>query len=217
MEAFSSKTFKQELSDSLDSSKILEYLSLLDEQLKYIHSCGYYIDNINFDTIIINGYQDLGFIGIFPVNNLESSQNIYNNNIKQLAEVSLGAFVYLSSARLGNIQDPSYFDYSKITANKDPEFISKNYPIIRQAIPYEPGYYDNVIIRKQYDYFGDYLNKNEENNNTMNKSPKLVKATAAGRVYSGEEAAFVKVGLNLIIIGCIAIMFFIIYMIYLYI
>lgn len=209
-------TFKDFLQEEHDSSKLLEVLYSLDKQLKYLHSKGYYVNNINFDSIIKNEENVFKFMYVdkLPADN----SNLYvKGNIDSLAKVSLGAYVYITSYEFGYVGDINSFDYEKIS-RQNPDYVVQNYEFIRSSIPAadEFGEYYDGVIDGQFGYFCDFVDK-KRMASQQNKSSAItmVKSTAIGRAYRDDDA-FIAILYYPILIVCVSILSIVIYILILH-
>ena len=165
-----------------DKSKILEAIYMLDKELKRIHSKNMYVPVMSAETIVYNSDDTFSFKNVYriPFN----KEECISYNILKFTQLSLGVYAHLAT------DGAAFADYTKL----DKSFIYQNYPVIREFIPYGKEYYDTVLVDERYGYYSDYLDKKRlEESSVRGNSNRLVKATAAGRVYSDEKAAFSEV------------------------
>ena len=141
-----------------------------------------------------------------------NKDKLIEENIKSLAELSLGVYVYLAMGS-GNY----FYDYTEIS-KKYPSYIKDNYLSIRSAIPYGAEYYDSVILDGKYSYFSDYVKMlNDESKRERGNSTILVKSTPTGRALTErEESAFVSAIFYPIVIICVLVCIIMVYLLYKY-
>lgn len=165
-----------------DKSKILEAICILDKEMKRLHSKNMYVPVISAENVVYNADDTFSFKNVSRIP--FDKEECIKSNIIKFTHLSLGVYASLA------VDKTSFADYTKL----DKEFIYQNYPIIREFVPYGKEYYDGVVIDESYGYFSDYLDKKRlEESSAKGSSNQLVKATAAGKVYSEEKAAFSEV------------------------
>ena len=161
-----------------DKSKILEAIYILDAQMKELHLNNMYLPIINAENILYNADNTFSFKNISKIP--YDKNECVKSNIIKFSHFSLGVYASLA------VDKTSFADYTKL--NND--FIYQNYPILREMIPYGKEYYDNIVVDQNYSYYSDFLDSKAKNEASSSLSNKLVKATAAGKVYSDEKAGF---------------------------
>lgn len=165
-----------------DKSKILEAIYVLDRQMKILHSKSMYIPVMSAENILYNSDDTFSFKNVAKIP--FDKEECVKTNITKFTHLSLGIYASLA------VDKTSFADYTKL----DKDFIYQNYPVVRELIPYGKEYYDSIIVDESYGYFSDYLDKKRlEESSAKGSSNQLVKATAAGKVYSDEKAAFSEV------------------------
>lgn len=165
-----------------DKSKILEAIYVLDREMKKLHSKNMYIPVLSAENIVYNADDTFSFKNVSRIP--FDREECIKSNIIKFAHLSLGIYASLA------VDKTSFADYTKL----DNEFIYQNYPIVGEFIPYGKEYYDMIIVDESYSYFSDYLDKKRlEESSAKGSSNQLVKATAAGKIYSEEKMAFSEV------------------------
>ena len=178
----------------------LEGIIALDRQLKYLHSIGYKVDNINAREIVYNDYY--GFANISKITG--NREEAIEKNIKDFVKLSLGVMVSLDVG--GNV----FYDYTEYPDN----FVAANYMDgIRPSIYKNADYYDDIMNSKLFGgegnaksyYLYDYINK-DLNGKSNKNSRSLVKSTPTGKALSDiDDAAFAKTAMLPLLLGCIFI------------
>lgn len=215
MENTFSISLKKYLASEQDTSKMLEGINSLDRQLKYLHNNNYYVTSINSYDVVFSVNNNKEYFGFSKIDRIPKNCNkdkLIEENIKSLAELSLGVYVYLAMGS-GNY----FYDYTEIS-KKYPSYIKDNYLSIRSAIPYGAEYYDSVILDGKYSYFSDYVKMlNDESKRERGNSTILVKSTPTGRALTErEESAFVSAIFYPIVIICVLVCIIMVYLLYKY-
>lgn len=189
-----------------------------DSKLMEIHKNGYCVDNLDFDKMYLVSDGD-SLSPVFSNAFKSSEQEIKNQNIKDLAYLSLGIFVSLKMG--GGL----VYDYAKI-CRSNPDFVVNNYLTISDVILDFNGisecktFYDEIINGK-FGYLTNYItnknNKNNENRGKANNGAVLSYYTPAGKAFSQDsDAAFVNAMFYPIVIICVIAIVIMIYLLYKY-
>ena len=203
MENRKTMSFVNYLNSEKDSTEIVSKLYLLDKQLFEWHKRGYYVQNLDFDSIYLSsedGYDELYpmFSNIIKASSDEKKQE----NIRDLAYLSLGIYVSLQTGT------NSFYDYSKISrANPS-------------TIPEYKEYYDGIVEGK-YDYLNNYIANINKNGGKGNSHANVLSfSTPIGRAMAVNDnktdAAFVSSMFYPIIFICILVIAIMIYLLYRY-
>lgn len=204
-----------------DRSEILETTYSMYSELEKFHKNGYYAEDINFDTITFSQLDGNRKRFDFGIMNTSADGSTYTNhcleNIRDLTYTSLGMFAYKYSSEL-QTSNPSFFDYSKIS-KQDPFFVTNNYNVIRDAIPYGNAYFDD-IISGNYEYFNHFVDNEKKDSQSRNNSRgSYVKTTPFGKGYGEDDSnnlAYIKIWFYPIIILCAALIAFVTYILFAY-
>ena len=213
----SRKTIKNYLLENPNSSELIETMYSMYYDLEELHKKGYYAENINFNTVSFSQSEGTHKRFDFGVLNTSENAQAYNEhcllNILSLTYTSLGMFAYSYSSEL-RPSNPLYFDYSKIS-KQDPDFVLKNYAVISDSIPYGRDYFDN-IMSGNYDYFCNYIDKNRAETTRESSRGSYVKTTPFGKGYGDDDNnfAYIKVWFYPIIILCVSLISFVVYVLY---
>lgn len=214
MESRKTISFINYLNNEKDSTEIISKLYLLDKQLMEWHKRNYCVKNLDFDSIYFtneDGYDDLYpmFSNVVKV----SSEEEKNENIRDLAYLSLGIYVSLQTGM------NSFYDYAKISKS-NPNFIRDNYHFIANTIPEYREYYDGIMNGK-WEYLNNYIadiNKNGGKDNS--RANVLSFSTPIGRAMTTNDnkadAAFVSSMFYPIILICVLVIAIMIYLLYRY-
>ena len=214
MENRKTMSFVNYLNSEKDSTEIVSKLYLLDKQLFEWHKRGYYVQNLDFDSIYLtseDGYDELYpmFSNIIKASSDEKKQE----NIRDLAYLSLGIYVSLQTGT------NSFYDYTKIS-RANPSFIKDNYHLIASTIPEYKEYYDGIVEGK-YDYLNNYIANINKNGGKGNSHANVLSfSTPIGRAMAVNDnktdAAFVSSMFYPIILICILVIAIMIYLLYRY-
>ncbi len=178
------ETLRQYLTYNKDINEIDQIFRNLDSQLKYLHAHGYYVNELNSDTILLekNKIDSSSNYSVFMFSTIAKSQNSkvdFPNNILSLSKLAIGAFLSF---------DNGFTDYSQL----DTDYIKKYFKEIAIYIP-NNEYFANVILNGDTSrYYSDYTN--QVGSNSKGKAVQKAKATEYGKMYSNDdEAAFVQI------------------------
>ena len=196
-----------------DVETIQSVVKAMDGNLKAFHSSGKALRNVSFDTVQI-GEQGIVFSEPVPSSLIDDFGYAREKNIKDFAYTALGMYVYSELSEYQPVE-PYYFDYAKIS-QQDPSFVTNNYRSIRGSIPFNPEYFDEIILNNNVTYLSDFLsNEKASSSNTASRANVLVKATAAGKAMTEKnEAAYAKSWFYLVMLGCACIFTFVAYILY---
>lgn len=178
---------KEWLTFHKDHDQMRKLFYQMDAKMKYIHGKGYYIMNFQPNKIEI-GNNDVFFEELGTMTQ-QDYQALMDHNIYTLSFLAIASY-------------SDCLDFLK------PSFLNEHFEEFVPFLPTEDVlYYRSVMQGKKYYYLNDYANiqqqqsgldevKSGDASNQHQRS--LVKATAAGKIYQGEEehlsnAAFVNV------------------------
>lgn len=209
-------SFFEYLKSEQNQNDIFRRICEFDNKLVEIHKNGYCVENLGFDNMyLINDGDSLS--PVFSNAFKSSKQEIKNQNMKDLAYLSLGIFVSLKMG--GGL----IYDYAKI-CRTNPDFVVNNYSTISDVIldfngisEYK-GFYDE-IINGDFNYLTKYItNKSNENKDRgNNRGTVLSYYTQAGKAFSQDsDAAFVNAMFYPIVIVCVIAIVIMIYLLYKY-
>lgn len=209
-------SFFEYLKSEQNQNDIFRRICEFDNKLVKIHKNGYCVENLGFDNMyLINDGDSLS--PVFSNTFKSSDQEIKNQNMKDLAYLSLGIFVSLKMG--GGL----IYDYAKI-CRTNPDFVVNNYSTISDVIldfngisEYK-GFYDE-IINGNFNYLTKYItNKSNENKDRgNNRGTVLSYYTQAGKAFSQDsDAAFVNAMFYPIVIICVIAIVIMIYLLYKY-
>ena len=188
-------------------------VTMMDGKLKAFHESGRVLRTVSFDTV------QLGEEGVFfsePVSSslVDDFEYAKKKNIKDFAYTSMGMYVCAELSEYQQVE-PYYFDYAKISQN-DASFVLNNYRSIRGSIPYNPEYFDDIVLNDNISYYSDYVkNIKNSSSNSSERGNVLVKATAWGKAMTDKnDDGYVKAWFYLIMLGCFCIFTFVAYILY---
>ena len=217
--SYKSISVKDFLGKDPTTSELVETIYSMYYCLQELHKKGYYAEDITFDTVTFTQAEgshkrfDFSSINTTPDNSKFREYCI--SNIVLLTYTALGMFGYNYSSEL-QPSNPAYFDYSRMV-KQDPYFVYNNYNVISDFIPYGKDYFDDIMTGN-YSYFNEYVDYTDKNRKSSRDSNRgsYVKATPAGRGYGEEDNSFayIKVWFYPIIILCIALIAFVVYILY---
>lgn len=201
------------LKNDVDIDDITYLAVLLSTRMKQFHERGYCINNISFNTVIFDEYDNITFSEFYKTNDPSD----ITKDIIDFNNFSIGLFVLLDSKKMGYYGDVSFFDYS-LLAKQDSEFIKSHYQTIENSIPLDlKDYYDDFIINNKIHYLEDFVKAKQENGTNKGNSPSLVKATPVGKALSEKnEWAFANALVYPILSICAVIMIILIYLLCIY-
>lgn len=178
------ESLRQYLTYNKDVDSINNIFISLYDQMKYLHQNGFYISELNSDTIfweeeneLKNGQQpEFTFTAISRSKN---ETNDFSKNILDLTKLAVGAFISVENG---------FCDYTKMST----EYIKRYLSDISYYLP-NSDYFENVLQNgNTNEYYSDFLKKgqNAGKNNAIVKT----KATEYGKMYSSyDEAAFIRI------------------------
>ena len=179
------ETLRQYLTYNKDENEIDKIFMDLDRQLKHLHKKGYYVSELNSDTILLekNKVDTSSDHSLFSFASIAKSRNKevdFSDNITDLSKLAIGAFL-----SFGN----GFSDYSQLDTN----YLKKYFNEIAVYIP-NNEYFANVILNDDTSsYYSDYVN-NQIGSNSKGKAVQKMKATEYGKMYTrDDEAAFVQI------------------------
>lgn len=178
------ETLRQYLTYNKQINEIAQIFYNLDSQLKYLHSKGYCVGELNSDSILLetnknsspNNQSLFIFSSIVRVQNAEQD---FSRNIIDLSKLAVGAFISIENG---------FCDYT----NLDSSYIRKYFDEMAIYVP-NADYFRNVIIDNDTTmYYSDFVNP--KNSIGKSNSRQMVKSNNYGKMYvPDEEAAFVKI------------------------
>ena len=178
------ETLRQYLTYNKDINEIDQIFINLDSQLKYLHKNGYYVSELNSDTILlernkVNSSVDYSMFMFSSIAKSQNNKEDFANNITSLSKLAIGAFISF---------DNGFTDYSQLDTN----YIKKYFNEIAVYIP-NSEYFANVILNDDTSsYYSDYVNQIVSN--SKGKAVQKAKATEYGKMYTNDdEAAFVQI------------------------
>ena len=178
------ETLRQYLTYNKETNEIEQIFYNLDNQLKYLHSQGYYVGKLNSDTILLETNRNSLQNGqtLFMFSTIAKSKNIdkdISNNIIELSKLAIGAFIS---------RENGFSDYSGLDAS----YLRKYFDEMAFYIP-NSEYYRNVIIDNDTTmYYSDFVNSKISEG--KNNSRQMIKSNNYGKMYvQDEEAAFIKI------------------------
>ena len=190
-----------------DPDMIYNVLKLLDINVKYIHSQGYYIRDFNPNKIILST----------TIPNLNNFQGIisksldnkeYNVNIYQM--VKIGLLAYNNMKLDGNMNQEHY--------NFIVENLDKFNP--NKIIPEELyQYYEDVFLNNKVNYLTNYLEEKNQIARGQSNAIRKTLATDVGRAFAGlnqnnDNSAFVNIMFIPSIIALLYLVGLVIYMVF---
>ena len=183
-----SETLRQYLTYNKDSDLIDDIFLKLDNQMKYLHGKGYFVSELNSDTILLDeSYDEPAFV-FSAISKSSNKEQDFKKNIVDLSKLAIGAFIS---------SENGFCDYTKMSDN----YIKRYFNEISYYLPH-PNYFESVLVEGRAGYYSDYVRIQGENSksNSMVKT----KTNEYGKLYaSNEEAAFIKIVFYPVVIICI--------------
>jgi len=178
-----SETLKQYLTYTNDIEEVKSICGDLFAQLKVYHSKGYYIPNINSNSIVMtenkyysnDGYSKFTFLDIAPMSS--EREKTKKENIIDLCKLTIGAYV---SSSIEN----SFIDYTGLKT----KYIKDMFGELEPFLP-DLDYFRKTIDESEVTYYSDYLSDKYGSNINKKGSNVYQKSTSVGRLYTKEEEA----------------------------
>lgn len=185
------ETLRQYLTYNKDANEMEQIFYNLDSQLKYLHSNGFYVKDLNSDTIFLEENKNYSHNGqsVFMFSSIAKSSNIdkdITSNIKNLSKLAIGAFISI---------DNGFCDYT----NLDNNYIKKYFDEMSYYIPNSEYFRSIVTENDVIMYYSDFIS--QKNSGGKGNAVQKVKANSYGKMYvNDEEAAFVQIVLYPVLI-----------------
>lgn len=176
------ETLRQYLTYNKDPNEVEGIFINLDKQLKYLHSNGYCVNELNSDSILLeqSKYTSSDNQSVFMFSSISRSNDIekdYSSNIIDLSKLAIGAYISTENG---------FCDYSQLST----DYIKKYFGEISSYLP-NPDYFSDIIMRSELSYYSDFIKK--ESGNSKSNSIQKAKTNEYGKMYAREdEAAFVQ-------------------------
>lgn len=185
------ETLRQYLTYNKNADEIEQIFYNLDNQLKYLHIRGIYVNELNSDTIFLekNKNDSDDNQAVFMFSSLAKSKNIEkdaSNNIVDFSKLAIGAFISI---------DNGFCDYTNLDSN----YIKKYFDEMSYYIPNEEYFRDVVMDNNTTIYYSDFINNKKTGG--KGNSNQMIKSTAYGKMYvNDDESAFVQIVLYPVLI-----------------
>lgn len=185
------ETLRQYLTYNKNADEIEQIFYNLDNQLKYLHNKGIYVNELNSDTIFLekNKNDSNNNQAVFIFSSLAKSKNIGNDasdNIVKFSKLAIGAFISI---------DNGFCDYTNLNDN----YIKKYFDEMSYYIPNAEYFRDVVINNDTTLYYSDFINNKKTGG--KGNSNQMIKSTAYGKMYvKDDESAFVQIVLYPVLI-----------------
>lgn len=185
------ETLRQYLTYNRDTNEIAQIFYNLDNQLKYLHRKGIYVNELNSDTIFLeeNKNNSNDNQAVFMFSTLAKSKNIekdISNNVVDFSKLAIGAFISI---------DNGFCDYT----NLDNNYIKKYFDEMACYIPDAEYFRDVVINNDTTVYYSDFINN--KNMGGKGNAVQMIKSNAYGKMYvNDDESAFVQIVLYPVLI-----------------
>lgn len=200
------------LKSGITADEIEKIYSVMDYQLKKIHSKNRYIQKISFESIVYDSEEEYFVFDeplIKKIQDESIASKIINKNIEDLAKTFIGMYTYISSSQNTKNINPEWFDFS-IISEKNQTYVEDHYSYLKTTIPNisdTEEFFDDAIIGKKYQYYNDYKNNKIGLNGKNNVSSKQkVYSTQAGRAFTPNDDGFAKIIVYPIIVLCFALL-----------
>jgi len=184
------ETLRQYLSYNKSVDGIEQIFCNLDTQMKYLHKKGYYVKDLNSDTILLEEYgvPSKNRPASFSFSSIERLHDMKNvsDNIVDLSKLMIGAFISVENG---------FCDYTNLEHN----YIKKYFEEMSYYIP-NADYFRNVILNNDTSmYYSDFILENAQRGKS--NANHLVKSNNYGKMYvPDEEAAFAQIVLYPVLI-----------------
>lgn len=177
------ETLRQYLTYNKDISVIEGIFKDLDSQLKYIHSQGFCVSELNSDSITMDenynsSYMDLPKFSFSSISRLQDSARDISSNITDLSKLAIGAYISIENG---------FCDYSQLSTN----YIKQYFNEISFYLPNAP-YFKGVIMDNDTSaYYNDYIQITSGNSRSNSRQKNYT--NAYGKMYSSDDdAAFIQ-------------------------
>ena len=125
-----SETLRQYLTYNKDSDLIDDIFLKLDNQMKYLHGKGYFVSELNSDTILLDeSYDEPAFV-FSAISKSSNKEQDFKKNIVDLSKLAIGAFIS---------SENGFCDYTKMSDN----YIKRYFNEISYYLPH-PNYFESV-------------------------------------------------------------------------
>lgn len=178
------ETLRQYLTYNKDFNEIETIFLNLDKQLKYLHQSGYYVSNLNSDSILLeesklSSVNNQSVFMFSSINKLKDRNKEIFSNITDLSKLAIGAFISVENG---------FCDYSMLST----DYIRKYFNEIATYLP-NSNYFENVIMNNDTSsYYSDYVMM-KSSGSSKNNAIQKTKATEYGKLYTPEDdAAFIE-------------------------
>ena len=185
------ETLRQYLTYNRDTSEIEQIFYNLDSQLKYLHSNGFYVKDLNSDTIFLEENKNYSHNGqpVFMFSAIAKSKKMdedISNNIKDLSKLAIGAFISINNG---------FCDYT----NLDNNYIKKYFDEMSFYIPNAEYFRDVMEENGTMMYYSDFVTQKASGG--KGNATQMVKTNSYGKMYvNDQEAAFVQIVLYPVLI-----------------
>lgn len=182
------ETLRQYLTYNKDSDLIDDIFLKLDNQMKYLHGKGYFVSELNSDTILLDeSYDEPAFV-FSAISKSSNKEQNFKKNIVDLSKLAIGAFIS---------SENGFCDYTKMSDN----YLKRYFNEISYYLPH-PNYFESVLVEGRFSYYSDYVRS--QGGNSKSNSMVKTKTNEYGKLYaSNEEAAFIKIVFYPVVIICI--------------
>lgn len=176
------ETLRQYLTYNKDTSNIEKIFIDLDNQLKYIHSQGFCVSELNSDSIIMEESYNSSYMGLpkFSFSSISRFGDVakdVSNNITDLSKLAIGAYISVENG---------FCDYSQLSTN----YIKQYFNEILFYLP-NASYFKGVMIDNDISYYNDYIQMNSGNSKSDSRQKSYT--NAYGKMYTpDDDAAFIQ-------------------------
>lgn len=176
------ETLRQYLTYNKDIDETNQIFINLYSQLNYLHKNGYFVSELNSDSILLEDSQySSNSQNVFMFSSIAKSKDKekeFSNNILDLSKLAIGAFISVENG---------FCDYSGMST----DYIKKYFREISTYLP-NSEYFSNVIMNNDTsNYYSDYVRI--ATGNSKGNSIQKTKANEYGKMYTpDDEAAFVQ-------------------------
>jgi len=177
------ETLRQFLTYNKDVNIVENVFINLDRQLHYLHQNGYYVSELNSDTIVFepgkySSNQDQGTFMFASIAKSTNSDVDFANNILDLSKLAIGAYISTENG---------FCDYSRLST----DYIKKYFSEIAMYLP-NRDYFSNVLMDNNFYYYNDYIQMSS--GNSRSNSMQKTKVNEYGKMYVPEDnAAFIQI------------------------
>ena len=185
------ETLRQYLTYNKETIEIEQIFSNLSQQMKYLHQNGFYVSELNSDTILLeqNKNSSQSNQSIFMFSKIAKSKDIESDvkhNIIDLSKLAVGAFISIENG---------FCDYTQVDNN----YIKRYFDEMAEYVPHSEYFRAVILDSDTKMYYVDYIN--QEKSGGKDNSVQKIKASNYGKMYTyDEEAAFVQIVLYPVLI-----------------